>query len=159
MAGCPLNLNSVVAVIGGLSALAATVLVVAGAFRTGRSAQTLVNYRDVASSWKDKAEAQDQTMARMQQQLDEKTSRIASLEAKVATLQDMVSGRVAVEQLTAEFRLFVDDRQRSFEAYTAKVDARIAEMMALAAETRADVRGNAERIARLMPAGKDGPDG
>jgi hypothetical protein len=109
---------------------AATIL---ASFRVTRNTQATVLYRENAAGWEAKSKLQTvqaaETAAGYGQQLDElrvqgaeKDQKIADLTARVEVLQDMVTGRSLLEE-----------HHRAFEAKSA-------ELLALAADTRSEVR-------------------
>jgi cell division protein FtsB len=89
-----------------LGALLVALLTVAGivgtwaALRVGRNAQTISNYRDAISSWKERSEAQDQELTEVRTQLDKLKSENAELRGQINTLRDAISGRSVFDGLS-----------------------------------------------------------
>jgi len=138
--------DTIIGVTGAIGALGAAVTVAVGAFRGGHSAQIVNNATATADSWKERSASQDAAIEGLHQKIQEKTDQITALQTRISVLSDMVTGRVAIEQLTREFREFVEQRERATIAYTAKVDARLQETLDQVNAIRTDVHGNAEKI-------------
>ena len=84
----------------------AALLVVAGAigtwaaFRVGRNAQTVSNYRDALGSWKERSEAQDvkieeqhSEMTQLRENQHKLEAENADLRGQILVLRDAISGR------------------------------------------------------------------
>lgn len=115
--------SAVVAIMGFL----VTGAVVFGSWRVSRNTTATQQYRDTALAWEGKARAQDAEISDLKQALAAKDSQIADLSARVAVLQDTVTGKSALEIL----------------------EARSAEMLQMSAEVRTVVRANTEILADL----------
>jgi hypothetical protein len=124
-----LDLTTFIAVFGVILS-AATIF---ASFRVTRNTQATALYRENAAGWEAQAKLQKTQAADMQsgydQQLGElraqgadKDQKIADLTARVEVLQDMVTGKSLLEA-----------HHQAFEAKTA-------ELLALAAETRSEVK-------------------
>jgi gas vesicle protein len=70
--------------------------------RTGKTAQTLANFRNAAESWQASAEAQAAEITQLKTQLGEALARIATQDTKIAVMQEMVTGTNAMAALRAE---------------------------------------------------------
>jgi hypothetical protein len=76
--------------------------VIGVSLRIGRNTQTIANYREAATSWEAKAKAQEGQIEELQAADTAKATQITELTAKVQLLQDMVTGKTAIEQLAAQ---------------------------------------------------------
>jgi hypothetical protein len=99
-------LVTIVAVIGLLGTAAA---VVGGSFRVSRNTQVVANYRDAAQAWEAKATAQETEMGELRSNLAAREKEIIELTSRVSILQDMVTGKNAVEQILPEIRSVRDE--------------------------------------------------
>lgn len=112
--------------IGGLLGLLIVIAgVIGAAFRVSRNTQTVANYRESAQAWEAKAKVQESEISDLKEQVSdlqaresEKDITIAAMKEQISGLRDLLTNRAAFEVL----------EQRS------------AEMLAIAGETRADVR-------------------
>lgn len=98
-----MNVSSLVTtfgvIIGSLLAIATAVGIWA-AFRVGKNAQTITNYRDAVQSWKERSESQDVKIAEQENEMNDLRDKQHKLEAEnadlrgqVAVLRDAISGR------------------------------------------------------------------
>lgn len=98
------------ALIGLMAFLLSGVVAVAAVWRSSRNNTTLQNLKDAAESYKLKTEAQDVTIADMRRDHDAEVAGLSSrladkdhelneLRGRVAVLQDLVTGKTALEQL------------------------------------------------------------
>jgi hypothetical protein len=119
------NAGNILAVIAIIGLLITAATVVGGSFRVGRNTQTVSNYREAALSWEASAKALEAQVHQFEEQLAErdvharevetgfeaqlaeKDARIHELEGRLTTLQDVVTGKSAVEALTVEMRAVV----------------------------------------------------
>lgn len=76
------------------------------AFRVGRNAQTIANYRDALQSWKERSETQDVKIAEQEQEISELKDSQHRLEAEnadlrgqMSVLRDAISGRQGFDQM------------------------------------------------------------
>jgi uncharacterized protein YlxW (UPF0749 family) len=69
------------------------------AMRTAQHTQTVKNFRDAAESWREKAEATDSELTSMRTEMTELRQQYTSLLQKHEALQDVVTGRTAIENL------------------------------------------------------------
>lgn len=112
LASIPLASNGTdwLALIGLMAFLLSGVVAVAAVWRSSRNNTTLQNLKDAAESYKLKTEAQDVTIADMRRDHDaeatELNARLAAkdhelneLRGRVLVLQDLVTGKSALEQL------------------------------------------------------------
>lgn len=132
----PTVLFTVVATVGGFLITAAGAIATWAALRTNRQAATLTYLKDAADAAGRlaevrKSEIADQSLRieALQRSSADKDLEIATLQGRVDQLTDMVTGRPAFDTLTAAFALI-----------TQKMDARIAESLAQAAQIRAEIR-------------------
>lgn len=97
----------------------ATTLGVRMAWRVGQNAQTITNYRDAATSWEASATALrtevtelghrlDQTEAECARTLAAAQTTIDTLTVKVQVLSDEVTGRSAINDMTAALTARID---------------------------------------------------
>lgn len=114
------NISAIVAVVG----LALTFVALFASWRVGKRSVSTQVYRDTASAWEAKSKAQDVENADLHRQLSMRDEKIADLIGRVGVLQDTVTGARAWDTL----------------------ERRTAEMLALAADTRTEIRRNAEVI-------------
>jgi len=70
--------------------------------RVGRQSQTVANYREAATSWEAKAKAQEGQIEELQAAAADAAQEVTELRAKVQILQDLVTGKTAIEQLTVQ---------------------------------------------------------
>jgi hypothetical protein len=70
--------------------------------RTGKTAQTLANFRNAAESWQASAEAQAAEITQLKSQLNEALARIQVQDAKITVMQEMVTGAKALEALVGQ---------------------------------------------------------
>lgn len=111
----------------GLLGTAATV--VAGSFRTTNNKTTLANLQASAAAWKSKSETQDGEIAELQRHANEKDQKISELQGQVGVLQDLATGRSAIEALVGVVHDSVE-----------KTELRVSEILSQTGETRAEVR-------------------
>jgi hypothetical protein len=137
--------GAVIAAVGAVGGIAAAVTVVGASFRTGRSAQVLANYKAEAESWQGRALADEEALAEANRQL-------TGLRIRVAALQDMVTGKTAVEQLAADFRSFMALREQNFTQVIEHMDAAIAEALKQVNATRGEVRDVHESVEAIASA-------
>ncbi len=140
-----MSLGNVASVIGIVAGLLALVGVLAVAFRTGRSAQIIKNSEAVAASWKERAEAmekkaaaRDEAIKDLQDKLRMRDEEVLKLRANMATLQDLVTGRSAIEQLGRE----MSDGSKVTEQ-------RMGEVLEQVGTVRTDVRHSYEILTRI----------
>lgn len=120
------NLGSLAAV---LAVLVAAASIVGVSFRNGRSAQVLANYKGLAESYALKHQEQEAEIKALQERLAQKDIQVGALQERVSTLQELVTGRAAYDQLAADFgRLVTQNENRN------------AEILALAGAVRTEVR-------------------
>lgn len=117
----------------GLVTTAAAVL--AGTWRISRNTATVNNFRDSALSWETKSKSQDEEIEKLHRDLAARDREVSDLQGRVGTLQDMVTGKSAVEELTSSMTQLV-----------ALFDTRLTEALAHSAETRAEIRGNTRKL-------------
>jgi chromosome segregation ATPase len=110
-----------------VAGIALTIVALLASWRVSRRSVSTQVYRDTASAWEAKSKAQDAENADLRAQLATRDERIADLTGRVTVLQDTVTGARAWDSL----------------------ERRTAEMLALAAETRAETR----RIHEAVDAG------
>lgn len=103
-------LTALISVLGLLVLVGGSIGTVA-AIRVGKNTQTVENYEKNAASWKELAEASDAKIehlqeqnADLQHQNAEQAKLIADLQGKIAVLQDVVTGKTAVETMAQEMR-------------------------------------------------------
>lgn len=99
--------------------------------RVGRNSQTVANYREAAQSWEAKAKAQEGQLEELKEADAAKASQITELTAKVQLLQDMVTGKTAIEQLAAQVaETFqrIDERLIGRDVFDAKFEELRAEI-------------------------------
>jgi chromosome segregation ATPase len=120
-----LNAGNILAIVALVGLLITAATVIGGSFRVSRNTQTVSNYREAALSWESQSKALEaqvrlfeeqlaerevhaRTMeSQFEAQLAEKDARIHELEGRLTTLQDVVTGKAAVEALTVEMRSVV----------------------------------------------------
>jgi len=120
------TLVSIASVVGLLIVAAAAI----GAnFRSGRAAAAISNYRTLAESWEQRArflEGQDTA----------KAAQIATLEARVGVLQDLVTGKAQLEALTDQMAELMNAQGERWAVY----EARSAEILEQVGAVRGDLR-------------------
>lgn len=114
---------------GTIAGLVGLFVVVAGvigaAFRVSRNTQTVANYRESAQAWEAKANVQADKIEGLEAQVGELQAREAEKDVTIAAMQEQITG----------LRDLLTNRA-SFEV----LEQRTAEMLALAGETRRDIR-------------------
>jgi hypothetical protein len=107
-------ITAVLSIAGGLIAVLITAAGIVGtwaALRVGRNTQITANYRATAESWESLATSLTAEKSELEHKLDEAMVTIASLTAKVSTLQELATGHPAVERLSR-------DMNKSFQTLT-----------------------------------------
>jgi chromosome segregation ATPase len=117
-----LNAGNILAIVALVGLLITAATVIGGSFRVSRNTQTVSNYREAALSWESQSKALEAQVrlfeeqlaerdahartveSQFEAQLAEKDARIHELEGRLTTLQDVVTGKAAVEALTTEMR-------------------------------------------------------
>ena len=131
--------TTVIALVALLTFLAAGAAVVAAYWRSGRNSATLTNLKDAVDAYEAKVKAQDLTIADLQHsrtaEVEELNGRLASkdrevteLQARVAVLQDMVTGKSAIDRLT-----------QAVDQFTTRTDERGALILSEVQSMRAEV--------------------
>lgn len=90
--------------------------------RIGRNTQTVSNYREAAAAWEAKAKAQEGQIDELQAAHEHSAQEVTELRAKVQVLQDLVTGKTAIEQLAtqvAETFALIDAKIIGREAFDA----------------------------------------
>lgn len=123
-------------IVGVLALLLAAGGVVGTSLRVGRNSQTVANYREAAHSWEAKASAQEGQIGELQAAHEQAAQEVTELRAKVQILQDLVTGKTAIEQLSVQVT----------EAF-ARIDAKIVGRDAFEASFR-DLRTEIAAIGR-----------
>lgn len=75
---------------------------VGGSWRLSRNTQSVNIYRENARAWQQKAQLQDTEIRDLQADGQVKDAKIAELLARVATLENVVTGRSLIEDLTSQ---------------------------------------------------------
>lgn len=75
--------------------------------RSGRQTSTINNYREAANSWEMKANAQEGQIKDLNAQVLDLQKENAALHSEVATLKDLVTGRAALTEVTAQLGVAV----------------------------------------------------
>jgi hypothetical protein len=127
------NIGTIVAIIALLITAGG---VVGTSLRVGRNSQTVANYREAAASSEAKANAQKGQIEELQAAHELAVQEVTDLRAKVQVLQDMVTGKTAIEQLTVQVT----------EAFT-RIDSKIVGRDAFEAAFR-DLRTEVAAIGR-----------
>lgn len=70
------------------------------ALRVSRNTQVVTNYKAAADAWQARAVAQGDEIKGLQESLEETRHQNTELQAKVNVLQDLVTGRHAVDELS-----------------------------------------------------------
>lgn len=107
-------ISAIVAVVG----LALTLVALFASWRVSKRSVSTQLYRDTASAWEAKSKAQDAENADLRVQLSRRDEKIADLTGRVGVLQETVTGAQS----------------------WATLEHRTAEMLQLAADTRAETR-------------------
>ena len=88
------------------------------ALRVGKNAQVLKNYRDVAASWKEKAEAQEDQIKDLITDLATAHAETNRLSDRVTFLQDAVTGKSAIDALAAQTTERYDSLSKQIDTCT-----------------------------------------
>lgn len=123
------NLTVLIAVFGALI----TISTVYASFKVTRNTQATAVYRTTAEGWEAQAKLQERQIAELTAQAARKDQKIADLTARVEVLQDMVTGKSLLEE-----------HHRAFQS-------KAAELLALAADTRTEVRAVHALLAGTTP--------
>lgn len=107
-----------------VAGIALTFVALFASWRVSKRSVSTQLYRDTAAAWEAKSKSQDAENADLRAQLATRDERIADLTGRVTVLQDTVTGARAWDAL----------------------ERRTAEMLALAAETRAETRAVHEEV-------------
>lgn len=91
--------GTVLATIGAVAAIAAIAGILGTAFRSSARTTALNNYREVAESQKMRIDEQSAQILELQADAAEKDKKIAALTAKIETLTDLLTNRVALQDL------------------------------------------------------------
>lgn len=140
------NGTDVLALVGLMSFLVSGVVAVAAVWRSGRNNATLQNLKDATESYKLKAEAQDVTIADMRashdaevaelnRRLADKDTEVTDLRGRLGVLQEMVTGRTALEQLAGAFGEF----SKTYRASEEKILAAVASVQQSVDQVTADL--------------------
>lgn len=128
----------------------ALLIVVAGilavTFRNARTAQSIKNWRELAESYEAKSNQQEGKIAELQHKAVEETRtreaemkkkdiQISNLQERVSTLQEILTGRAAFEELSLAITGLVSQLQE-----------RTSESLSQMNEIRSELRGISERI-------------
>lgn len=99
---------TVVGIVLGALLTAAGAIGVWAAFRVGKNAQTISNYRDALQSWKERSEAQDVKIAEQDQEMHDLRdhqhkleSENADLRGQISVLRDAISGRKGFDEIVS----------------------------------------------------------
>ncbi len=133
--------GAIVVYAGGFSALLAAAGVAGAAFRSARTGQVVTELQRLADTRKEKAADLDRAIADLQAEGAAKDAAITELQGKVQVLQDMVTGKAAVEQLASDFGQMV-----------AHMDERVSEALKQAGAIRGEVRDVHEAIEAVAAA-------
>ncbi len=136
-----MDAGAIVVYAGGFSALLAAAGVAGAAFRSARTGQVVTELQRLADTRKEKAADLDRAIADLQAEGAAKDLKITELQGKVAVLQDMVTGKAAVEQLAAGFGQMV-----------AHMDERVSEALKQAGAIRGEVRDVHEAVEAVAAA-------
>jgi chromosome segregation ATPase len=135
------NIISLVAVIGLMITAAA---VVGGSFRVSRNTATVTRYKEAADSWQAKAIAQEQHIAELRTEVTSlqadngaKDAKISELQGRINVLQEVVTGKGALEELAREHNEFISQWQRRTDEVTKEIG---------------DIRGEARAIHERLDA-------
>ena len=148
------NGTDVLALVGLMSFLIAAVAAVAAMWRSSRNNATLQNLKDATESYKLKAEAQDVTIADMRRDHDaevaglnrrlaDKDAEVIDLRGRLGVLQEMVTGRTALEQLAGAFDQFA----QGYSASEQRILAAVASVQQAIDNLSAEQRGSHDRPA------------
>lgn len=107
--GVHLSLATVLAIIGIVSFFLTAAGIVGMGFRVGSNTQAMANYRETAQSWKEKADAQESQITRLEESSAAKDQQIAQLQAKVEILERLVVGESTAKRLTDKIDHLQDD--------------------------------------------------
>src|SRR6266496_2887283 len=126
--------GAIVVYAGGFSALLAAAGVAGAAFRSARTGQVVGELQRLADTRKEKAADLDRAIADLR-------AESAAKDAAITELQDMVTGKAAVEQLAAGFGQMV-----------AHMDERVSEALKQAGAIRGEIRDVHEAIEAVAAA-------
>lgn len=104
-----MSLSILVAIVAVIGLLGTAAAVVGGSFRVSRHTQVVANYRDAAQAWEAKASAQGNEITELRSELAEREKEIIELRSRVSILQDMVTGKSAIEQIIPEIHSVRDE--------------------------------------------------
>jgi predicted RNase H-like nuclease (RuvC/YqgF family) len=115
-------------------------------FRSARGTQILRNAEAVADSWRERADAmevrakaRDEAIKDLQDKLAERDREISLLQGKILTLEEMVTGRSAIEELA-----------RQFQQRNVHMSERVTEALMQINAIRGDVRQNYDLLLSLV---------
>jgi predicted RNase H-like nuclease (RuvC/YqgF family) len=115
-------------------------------FRSARGTQILRNAEAVADSWRERADAmevranaRDEAIKELQDKLAERDREISLLQGKILTLEEMVTGRSAIEELA-----------RQFQQRNVHMSERVTEALMQINAIRGDVRQNYDLLLSLV---------
>jgi uncharacterized protein HemX len=90
-----------------------------GSWKIQRNTQTVAVYKQAAEAWEAKSKAQDahietqdDQIIKLGESMAEKDRQIAELRGQISTLQDMVTGRSAVEAMDARLAAGIEQSAR-----------------------------------------------
>lgn len=104
---------------------------IGGSWKISRNTQAVSIYRENAKAWQDKAELHEERIRELEAGSAAKDTQITGLKAKLAQLEDMVTGRSLLEQLIRD------------------VNAQTSETMAQMGDIRGDLRANSEALSSI----------
>jgi hypothetical protein len=100
-------------IIAALGLLFTAAGIAGGSWRISRNTQTVALYKDTAEAWEAKSKSQDARIAELEEAEHRKDREISELRGQVATLQDLVTGRSALQDM--------DERLAAGIAQSAKI--------------------------------------
>jgi hypothetical protein len=109
----PANIGSLIAIIGLLITVAG---LIGASFRIGRNAQTVNTYREAANAWESKAKAQADEIDELRDKLAVAEATIEKMQARLKLLEEMVTGRIAITDLTIKMEASFASLQAGIES-------------------------------------------
>lgn len=117
--------SGLVTIIAIISLLAVAATVVGGSYRNSRATQVLTLYRESAQAWEQKATLQQGEIEELQADSSRKDKQIADLQGRLTVLQDLVTGKTALEQLLPELHQVREDVAQAREDVLAAIKGRV----------------------------------
>jgi hypothetical protein len=111
-----ISTNVILAIVALIGLLATAAAAVGGSFKVSNNTATISRYREAAQAWETKSRAQDAEILELQRVNIANDKKISELEARVTILQDLVTGKSAVDLIEAKSTELKDLINKTYDA-------------------------------------------